>query len=121
MPIGAGTARVTGGLSGGGERDDSGQQRVIIESGTGGGESEGDDTGRGGPGIAGAIPTRQVSPELAPLYDPAEHQASVAADSAMKAETGPASGAAASAAGDLRTSEAQGNELADQAETEAKV
>jgi len=120
MPIGAGSAGVTGGLSGGGEGDDSGQPRVILGGGTGGGGSEGDDTGRGGPGIAGAIPTRQASPELAPLYDPVENQASVASDAAVKADANPEAGNLAAAAGDLSVSKDQGGELADQAETEAK-
>jgi len=120
MPIGAGSAGVTGGLSGGGEGDDSGQPRVILGGGTGGGGSEGDDTGRGGPGIAGAIPSRQASPELAPLYDPVENQASVASDAAVKADANPEAGNLAAAAGDLSVSKDQGGELADQAESEAK-
>jgi hypothetical protein len=121
MPIGAGTARATGGLSGGGERDDSGQERVILGGGTGGGEPGTDDTGREQPGIAGAVPTRQASPELAPLYDPVENQASVDSDAAVKADANPEAGNLAAAADNLSISKDQGGELADQAENEAKV
>jgi hypothetical protein len=66
------------------------------------------------------VPTRQASPELAPLYDPVENQASVAADSPLNAESSPAAGSAAAAASDLSLANDQGGELADHAESEAE-
>ena len=119
-PLARASASVTGGLTGEGEGDDSGQERVILGGGTGGGEPGGDDTGREGPGIAGAVPTRQASPRTCTALRPGREPASVASDAAVKADTNPEAGNLAAAAGDLSVSKDQGGELADQAANEAR-
>ncbi|MCJ7708967.1 MAG: hypothetical protein MUO38_15295 [Anaerolineales bacterium] len=67
------------------------------------------------------MPARKVSPDFAPLCDPVENQASVAATASLDAEGAAASDEVSAAGADnLRLSTDRGGELADQADTEAE-